>query len=78
MFSGALEPPSVILIISYLSISGTPGIMIVKEFRIFTESTILNNLQSIAKENCFQPLDFPGTDPAQYKFNHQGIERLSK
>ena len=51
---------------------------IAKGFRIFPESTMLNNLQSIAQENRYQPLDSPETDPAQYIINHQGIERLSK
>ena len=39
---------------------------------------MLNNLQSIAKENRNQCLDFPETDPVQYISNHPGIERLSK
>ena len=39
---------------------------------------MLNNLQSIAKENHNQLLDFPETDPAQYISNHPEIERLSK
>jgi hypothetical protein len=46
--SGAPEPSGVILIICYLIISSTTDILIVKEFRIFTKSTIFNNLQSIA------------------------------
>jgi len=77
-FSGAPEPPSVIQIIAYLSISGAPDTRIAKDFGIFTESTMLNILQSIAKENRFQLLDFPETYPAQYTSNHPGIERLSK
>lgn len=77
-FSSAHEPPSVIAIIQYLSISGTLDSRSVKEFRIFTESTMLSNLESIAKENCCQILDFPGTDPAQYITNHPGIGRQSK
>jgi hypothetical protein len=75
---GALEPPSVIQIIHFLSISGAPNTRIAKEFSIFGESTILINLLSIAQENCYQHLDSPGTDPAQYIMNHSGIERLSK
>jgi len=77
-FSGAREPPSVIENICYLSISGAPDTRIAKEFRIFTESTMLNNLLSIAKENVYQHLDFPEADPAQYISDHPGIERRSK
>jgi len=76
--SGAPEPPCKIQIISYLSISGAPDTRIAKEFGIFTESTMLNNIQWIAKENRYQLLDFPETDPAQYMSNHPGIERVSK
>jgi len=39
---------------------------------------MLNHLQSIAKENRYQLLEFPETDPAQYISNHPGIERRSK
>ena len=39
---------------------------------------MLNHLQSIAKENCYQLLEFPDTDPAQYISNHPGIERRSR
>jgi hypothetical protein len=67
----------VIQIIGNLSISGAQDTRIAKEFRIFPESTLLNNLQSIAKENRYQHLDFPETDPVQYISNHPGIERLS-
>jgi hypothetical protein len=72
-FSSAPEPPSVIAIIQYLSLSGTLDSRIVKEFRIFTESTMLSNYKSIAKDNCYQILDFPGTDPAHNINNHPGI-----
>jgi len=72
-----LKPPCVIRIIGYFSISGAPDTRITKEFGIFTESTMLNNLKAIAKENCCQLYDFPETDPAQYISNHPGIERLS-
>jgi len=58
--------------------SGALETRIVKEFGIFTESTRLNNSQSIAQENRYQHLDSPETDPAQYISNHPGIERLSK
>jgi len=49
---------------------------IAKEFWIFSESTVLNNLQSIAQENHYQLLDSPETDPAPYIWNYVGIERL--
>jgi hypothetical protein len=68
----------VIEITGYLSISGTPDTRIAKEFSIFCESTILNYLQLFAKENRYQLLDCPETDPAQSISNHLGIERLSK
>jgi len=77
MFSGAPEPPCVIQIIGNLSISGAPDTRIAKEFGIFSESTLLDNLQSIAKENQYQLLDISETDPAQHISNHPGIERLS-
>jgi len=57
---------------------GAPDTTIAKEFGIFTESTMLKNLQSIAKENRYQLLDFPEADPAQYISNHPGIDKLSK
>jgi hypothetical protein len=78
MFSGAPEPPCVIQIIGNLSISGAPETRIAKEFGIFPQSTLLSNLQSIAKENRYQLLDFPEKDPALYISNYLGIERLSK
>jgi hypothetical protein len=68
----------VLEITGYLSISGTPDTRIAKEFSIFCESTILNHLQLFAKENRYQLLDCPETDPAQSISNHLGIERLSK
>jgi len=49
-----------------------------KESGIFAESTMLNNLQSIAQENRCQLLNSPETDPAQNISNFPGIERLSK
>jgi hypothetical protein len=49
-----------------------------KEFRIFTESPMLNNLQLIAPGNRSPLLDSPETDPVQYISNHLGIERLCK
>jgi hypothetical protein len=76
-FAGASQPPCVTQIIYYLSRSEAPDTRIGKEFGIFTESTMLNNLQSIAKENRNQHLDFPETDQAQYISNHIGIEKLS-
>jgi hypothetical protein len=72
------EPATVIECIHSMSISGVPDTRFVKEFVIFTESTMLNNVQSIANENCDQHLDFPETDSAQYISNHPVIERQSK
>ena len=75
---GAPEPPCGIQIIWFLSVAGAPDTRIAKEFGIFTESTTLNNLQSIAHEYRYQHLDSPETDPSQYISNHPGMERLSK
>jgi len=75
--AGAPEPPCVIRVLCFLSISCAPDPRIVKEFGIFTKSTMLNNLQSIVQENHLQPLNTPETDSAQYTCNHSGIERLS-
>jgi len=77
-FSCAPEPQSVIPIIRYLSISGSPNTRIAKQFWIFTESIMLDNLQWIAEENRYQLLDFPDSDPARYISNHPGIEKLCK
>ena len=77
-FSSAPKPSCETPIIGYLSISGAPDTRIAKEFWIFTESTMLHNLQSIAKQDRNQLLDFPETDPAQYRSNHQEIGRVSK
>jgi len=76
--SGVPEPPCVIQIICFLSIAGAPDTRIAKEFGIFTESIMLNNLQSIAHENHYQHLDSPETEPSQYISNHPGMERLCK
>jgi len=76
--SGAHEPPCVIQIMCFLSIPGAPDTRIAKEFGIFTESLMLNNLQSIAHENHYQHLDSPETEPSQYISNHPGIERPSE
>jgi hypothetical protein len=61
-FSGGAQPPCVILIIGYLSVSGALDTRILNEFRIYSDSTMSNNLQSIAKENRDQLLDSPETD----------------
>jgi hypothetical protein len=61
-----------------LSISGTPETRVTKGFKIFTESSMLNNLQLIAKENRSQLLDPSETDPVQYILNHPGLDRQSK
>jgi len=66
VFSGAPEPPSLIPIISCLSISGAPDTRVTKEFGIFSESTRLNHLQLIAQENRCQLLNSPETDPVWY------------
>jgi len=76
--SGAPEPPCVIKIICLLSIAGIPNTRIAKEFRIFTDSIMPNNLQSIAHQNCYQHLDSPETDPSLYISKHRGMERPSK
>jgi len=76
--SGAPEPSRVIQIICNVSISGAPDTRIVKEFRIFTESTILNHSQSIAKENRYQHFDLPETDPAQDISVYPWIDRQSR
>jgi hypothetical protein len=78
VFSGAPELPSLIPIPSCLSTSGAPETRVMKEFGIFTESSMLNTLQSIAQEIRSQLLDSPETDPVQYISNHPGIDRLSK
>jgi hypothetical protein len=64
-------------IIGYLSISGAPDTKITKEFGIFSETTLVNNLQSNTKENHYQLLDLPEIDPEQYISNHPWIERIS-
>jgi len=76
--SGAPEPPCVNQFIRFLSIAGALDTTIVKEFGIFTESIILNNLQSIAPEIRYQHLDSPETAPSQYMSKHPGIPTLSK
>jgi hypothetical protein len=76
--SGASDPPSVIQMICFLSISGPPVTTIAIIFGIFTESTLLNHLQLIAQENRYQHLDCPGSSPAQYISTHRGIRTLSK
>jgi hypothetical protein len=68
----------VIQIICFLNIAGAPDISIANEFEIFTESKMLNNLQSIAHENRYQHLDSPEVHPSWYVSNHPGIDRLSK
>jgi len=78
VFSGVTELPNLMPISCCLSISGAPDTRVTKEFGIFTESSMLNNLQSIAQENRSQLLDSPETDPVQYISNHPGIDRLSK
>jgi len=78
VFSDASEPPSLISIIHRLSISGAPDTRVTKEFRIFSERTMLNNLQLIAQDNRYQLLDSPETDPVQYVSNQPGIAEMSK
>ena len=78
VFSGAPELPSLIPIPCCSSISDALDSRVTKEFGIFTESSMLNNSQSIAQGNRSQLLDFPETDPVQYISNHRGIDRLSK
>ena len=78
MFSGASELPSFIPIICCLYISGAPDARVTKELEIFTESTMLNKIESIALEYRCQLLDSPETDPVQYTSGHPEIDRLSK
>jgi hypothetical protein len=58
--------------------SGAPDTRVMKEFELFTESSMLNNLQSIAQENRSQLLDPPETDPVHYISNHPWIDSQSK
>jgi hypothetical protein len=78
VFSGAPELPSLFPISCCLSISGAPDTRVPKEFEIFTESSMLSNLQSIAQENRSQLLDPPETDPVEDISSHPGIDRQSK
>ena len=78
MFSGAPELPRLNPIHYYLAISGAPDTRVTRDFGMFTESSMLNNVQSIAHENCSQLLDSTETDPVQYIANYPGIDRLSK
>ena len=78
VFSGAPELPSLIPLPCWLSISGAPDTRVTKEFEIFTQLSMLNNLLSIAQENRSQRFDPPETDPIQYISNHPGIDRQSK
>ena len=77
VFSGTPEPPRLIPILCYLSISGAPDTRVTRDFRMITESSMLNNLLWVAQENRSKLLDSPETDPVQYVANHPWIERLS-
>jgi len=77
-YPGELRPATLIQIICCFAILGTPDTEVTEVFGIFTESTMLNNSQSIAQENGCQLLNSPETHPAQYISNHPRIERLSK
>jgi hypothetical protein len=70
VFSGTPEPLSLIPMIHCLSISGGPDTRVTKEFRIFSESIMMNDLQSVAQENRWQLLYSPETDLLQYISNH--------
>jgi hypothetical protein len=63
--SGAPEPPCGIQILFFLSSAAAPDTRIPKEFGIFTQSIMLNHLQSVAHENYYQHLDSPTTEPPQ-------------
>lgn len=76
--SGVPEPPRVIPILCFLSISGALDTRIAQQFRIFTESTMWNTVKSIAQENRYQHLDSPKTDRVLYVSNHPGMDRLTK
>ena len=75
--SDAPEPLFVIQRICFLSIADTTDTQIGQQFGILTDSIMVNCLQSIARENRYQHLESPETDPSQYISNHPGIERLS-
>jgi len=77
-FAGVPRPLRVNQTIRFLSIWGALDPRIAKQFGIFTESSILNNLQWIPQGNRYQHLDSTETDPALYICNYPGIERLFK
>ena len=78
VWSDVPKLPTLIRIICCLSIWSALDTGVPNESRILTESSVWNNLQSIAQENRCQLLDPPVTDPVQYISNHPWIERLSK
>jgi len=73
-FSGEPDPPSVNPIIGYLNISETSDYRDLMQFRIFTESTMLNYLPPIAQENSDQLLSCHDTEPPSFNSHNPGIE----
>jgi hypothetical protein len=61
-----------------MPIPGTLDATVPKEFGIFTESTFLNDYQSIAQDNRCKILHPPEINLAQNIINHAGIQRLPK
>jgi hypothetical protein len=78
VFSSAPELPRLIPILCCLSTSGAPDTRVTKELGIFTESSMVNNVQPIAQENHSQLFDLPETVPEQYISNHPAIDRRTK
>jgi len=76
MFSVAPELPSLIPMVCCSAMSGATDTRVIKDFGIISESTMLNNLQSIATENCCQLLNSPEINPVLYVSNHPAMERL--
>jgi hypothetical protein len=58
--------------------SGELDTWVTKGFGIFSETTMLQSLQSIAQENRCQLLDSPESDAVLYLYNHPWIDTLCK
>ena len=61
-----------------LSISGAPDTKVTKACGIFSESTMLNNWESIGESLSTSRLSWDWSSRVQYISNHARIERLSK
>jgi hypothetical protein len=75
-FSGGPQLRILIPFLCCLPISDVPDSRVTKEFGIFTESLIMNNLQSIAQENCSQLVNSLETVSVQYIANLPGRDKL--